>query len=137
MKRVLLIAAAMLLGGTPAFAFNYVGQGEFKEWLETARPVAIVDILPADAFAKGHFPGAIETNAYPVKSDEERRRLDGVAASLATTDQDIVIICPRGGGGAKNTYDYLKEKGIAEKRLFILEKGAEGWPFKNFFVEGR
>jgi len=39
-----------------------------------------------------------------------------------------VVICPRGGGGAKNACDYLKEKEI-EKRIFILREGMQGWPY--------
>jgi rhodanese-related sulfurtransferase len=137
MKRLLLLLALVLFGATPALAYNYVGQREFRQWLENGKAVAIVDILPAADFEKGHFPGAIETNAYPVKSDEDRRKLDGAVADLAATDQDIVIVCPRGGGGAKSTFDFLKGQGIAEQRLFILEKGAEGWPWRDKLVTGR
>ena len=39
----------------------------------------------------------------------------------------VVIICPRGAGGATRTYDYLLSQGIAAERLLILEKGQEGW----------
>jgi rhodanese-related sulfurtransferase len=137
MKRLYLLLALILFGAAPAWSLNYVSQNEFKQWLASDKNVAIVDILPAADFEKGHFPGAIETNAYPVKSDEDRRKLDGVVADLAATDQDIVIVCPRGGGGAKSTFDYLKGQGVAEQRLFILEKGAEGWPWRDQLVTGR
>jgi hypothetical protein len=39
----------------------------------------------------------------------------------------VVIVCPRGAGGARRTYNYLRDKGIAAERLLILEKGQEGW----------
>jgi hypothetical protein len=54
----------------------------------------------------------IKTNAYPAKTDEEKK-LDGVQSSINSSKEDVVIVCPRGGGGAKNTYEYLKTKGVA------------------------
>ncbi len=48
---------------------------------------------------------------------------------IKTSTEDVIILCPRGGGGAKNTYDFYKANGIDEKRLLILEKGMEKWPF--------
>jgi len=86
---------------------------------------------------KHHFKGSLETNAYPVKSEEERKKLDKTLERINASQDDVVIVCPRGGGGAKNTYDYLKEKGVEEKRLFILEKGMEGWPHPEMCVQGR
>ena len=44
----------------------------------------------------------------------------------ASTD-DVVIVCPRGGGGAKRTSDYYNAHGIKKKRLLILEKGMDKW----------
>jgi hypothetical protein len=72
-----------------------------------------------------------------VKSDEERARLDKTLERINATAAEVVIVCPRGGGGAKNTYDYLKAKGVDEKRLFILEKGMEGWSFPEMCVAGK
>jgi rhodanese-related sulfurtransferase len=134
MYRLLSSFALLLCTTGSALAYNYIKADEFKAWLESGREVAIVDILPAADFAKGHFAGAIETNAYPVKSDEEKGRLDPVAAALAASSEEVIIVCPRGGGGAKSTYDYLKAKGIAEQRLLILEKGSEGWPFPDMLT---
>ncbi|HZV82966.1 MAG TPA: rhodanese-like domain-containing protein, partial [Geobacteraceae bacterium] len=87
-------------------------------------------------FGKQHFKGAIETNAYPVKSDESRQRLDKTIPLLTASANPVVIVCPRGGGGAKATYDYLKSRGIEEKRLLILEGGMQGWPHKNLVESG-
>ncbi len=50
---------------------------------------------------------------------------------------DVVIICPKGKGGALNAYDYLKSKGVPENRLFILEGGIDDWPYPDLFVKGR
>jgi rhodanese-related sulfurtransferase len=120
-----------------AAGYNFVEPSQFKQWLTTGKKVAIVDIQVPDEFKKHHLPGAVETNAFPAKSAEERRRLDAVVAKLAATKEDIVVVCPRGGGGAKNTCEYLKEKGISEKRTYILKDGMLGWPYKELSVAGR
>ncbi|MRR59098.1 MAG: rhodanese-like domain-containing protein [Deltaproteobacteria bacterium] len=140
MKKALGIASALLLlicATVSAAGYNYVSPDKFKEWLSTGKKTIIVDIQVPDEFAKRHFSGSLETNAYPVKSDEERKRLDAVLDKINASNDDVVIVCPRGGGGAKNTYDYLKSKGVAEKRLFILEKGMEGWPYPEMCRSGR
>ena len=139
MKKALFITLLLTLGLTSlaiAFGYNYVNQDDFKKWLESGKNMAIVDIQPAADFKKQHFKGAIETNAFPAKTAEERARLDKTLPQFTATANDIVIICPRGGSGAKNTYDYLKNRGIAEKRLFILESGMQGWPHRGLTVAG-
>ncbi|MBI5483124.1 MAG: rhodanese-like domain-containing protein [Deltaproteobacteria bacterium] len=137
MKRILAVVA-MLLGCAAvsmADGYNYVEPGQFKQWLEYGRDVAIVDIQVPSEFQKKHFKGSLETNAYPVKTAGDKQKLDAVLPILAATQNDIVVICPRGGGGAQNTYDYLKEKGISEKRLLILKDGMQGWPYKELTVQ--
>jgi rhodanese-related sulfurtransferase len=109
----------------------------FKGWLESGKEVIIVDIQVPEEFAKRHFQSAVETNAYPVKSEEERARLNQTLARINASQAEVVIVCPRGGGGARNTYDYLKGKGISAARLFILDKGMEGWPHPEMCVSGR
>jgi rhodanese-related sulfurtransferase len=132
-------ALLALLWSTVAGAGDYrsLKQDTFKGWLENGKPMQVVDIqLPAE-FARHHFKGAIETGAYPVKTDVERQRLDAVLPAIKASRDDVVIVCPRGGGGARNTYDYLKAHGVAESRLFILEKGMDGWPYPYLTVSGR
>lgn len=132
---VLLLVVA-LIGAGPAAGgeYRYVKQQEFRGWLQSGKKMFIVDIQEPAAFAAQHFGGSIGTGAFPAKSDEERRKLDGAVKQAASTSVDIVIVCPRGGGGAKNSYDYLKERGIEEKRLYILEKGMQGWPYPELTV---
>ncbi len=140
MKRItLLLILSLIMTVVAALAadYHYVKTDVFKGWLESGKQMIIVDIQTPENFAKKHFKGAVETNAYPVKSDEEKKRLDTVLQTIDATKDDIVIVCPRGGGGARNTYDYLKAKGVEETRLYILEKGAEGWPWSEMCVTGR
>jgi rhodanese-related sulfurtransferase len=92
--------------------------------------IIILDICPVEQFAKGHIPGAIETNASPAQTPEEKARLEAAMPKLVG-DKDIVVICPGGGGGAKRTVDLYKSKGIDAKRLLILENGMNKWPYEK------
>jgi rhodanese-related sulfurtransferase len=132
---VMLLIVAMATTAT-ASSYNYVNPAQFKQWLESGKKMQTVDIqLPAE-FQKHHFKDAIQTNAFPVKTAEEKQKLEKIVPSLAAGGEDIVVVCPRGGGGAKNTYDYLKERGIDEKRMYILKDGMQGWPYQELAVAG-
>jgi hypothetical protein len=43
-------------------------------------------------------------------------------------NQKVIIICPRGGGGADRAYDFFLKKGISKDNLFTLVDGQYGWP---------
>jgi rhodanese-related sulfurtransferase len=138
MKRVLAaVVFLMFLGTNLAFAANMLKAEDFKKWLDSGKQVIIVDIQPAKEYEQHHFKGSIETNAFPAKTDEERARLDKAIEKAKASKDDVVIVCPRGRSGAQNTYDYMKSKGIEEKRLNILEGGVANWPYKDLFVKGR
>lgn len=110
--------------------FKYYTAEQLQKAVEEKAPIHIVDIQVKEDFDKHYIKGAIETNAYPVKSDEDKAKLEKVMSLLEKDQEDIVIICPRGAGGAMRTYEYLRdEKKIEEQRLFILENGQKGWPF--------
>jgi rhodanese-related sulfurtransferase len=139
MKQILAAVALLFCTATGIMAagYNYVDPNQFKQWLEKGKDISIVDIqIPAE-YQQRHFKGSLETNSYPVKSADDKQKLDAVLPKLAATKNDVVVICPRGGGGAKNTFDYLKEKGIDEKRIFILKEGMQGWPYKELTVGGK
>jgi len=112
-----------------ADAYHYIPAKDLNERLGAGSPMIIVDICTKEQFAKGHVKGSIETNAYPVKTEEEKARLAEVLPKLKASADDIIVVCPKGGGGAKNTVDYYKANGIDEKRLLILEKGMTEWPY--------
>ncbi len=127
----------ILLWGKVSFAYNYLKPEEFKKWLETGKKVIIVDIQPHDEYVKHHFKGSIETNAFPANNDVLRKRIDKALPIINQSNDPVVIICPRGRSGARNTYDYLKSKGVPESRLYILEGGMSGWPYPEFIEKGK
>ena len=139
--RSLKLWGALLLSALPVLAtaadYRYVQPDLFRSWLESGRKVVIVDIQSPEEFGKRHIKGSLETNAYPVKSAEEQARLDMALAEITATTADVVIVCPRGGGGAKNTFDYLLKRGVGLERLYILEKGMAGWPYPEQCATGR
>lgn len=133
-KLLLLLSLALvcvLNMGAMLSSYNYVEQEEFKQWLDTDKDMIVVDIQDKSAFAKQHFKGSMETNAYPVKSDEERGKIDPAVAEFKATNKDVVVICPRGAGGAKRCYDYMKSQGVPDEKLFILEHGIDKWPHRD------
>ena len=109
--------------------FNYIAPADVKAKMAAGAPLHLMDIQVEEEFAAHHLKGAYKTTAYPVKSAEEKAKLDGFVALAKKDAAPVVIICPRGAGGAERAYDYLKAQGIAESRLLILEKGQAGWPY--------
>ena len=107
--------------------YNYISAADLEARLTDSLPTNIVDIQVEEEFAQHHIKGATPTYAYPVKSDTDRSKLDATIEELNTNADPVVIVCPRGAGGAKRTYDYLLQQGISAERLLILEKGQAGW----------
>ncbi len=137
LKKLVLSFALTLASAGIALAANYIEPQELKELLDKKKPVILVDIQPAADFEKQHLPGSIETNAFPAKTDEEKARLDKALAVIKASKDPVVVVCPRGKSGAKNSYTYLESKGISEDRMTILEGGIHEWPYKELFVKGR
>lgn len=127
----------MVTIATTAGAANYIEPGQLKEALEKKKTMIIVDIQPAKEFEKQHLTGSIETNAFPVKTADEKKLLDKLVPIIKASKGPVIIVCPRGKGGAKNSYDYLLSQDIAEERLHILKNGIAGWPYKEYLSHGR
>ena len=136
-KQIALSAVITLLSATVALAANYIEPQELKELLDKKKPVILVDIQPAADFEKQHLPGSIETNAFPAKKDDEKKRLDKTLPIIKASKDPVVVVCPRGKSGAKNSYEYLVTQGVPEERMTILEGGIYEWPYKDLFVKGR
>jgi len=125
------LVISILLLTLPAWgkSYQYISPAETKNKLLQQQPLTFVDIQVEKEFNQHHLPGALATYAYPVKSDEDQAKLDAVLPQLQSSTVPVVIVCPRGGGGAKRAYDHLQQQGISSDRLFILEKGQQGWPY--------
>lgn len=137
LKKIALSMILTLAFATAAFAANYIEPQELKELFDKKKPIILVDIQPAADFEKQHLPGSIETNAFPAVKDEEKARLDKALTMIKASKDPVVVVCPRGKSGAKNSYNYLESKGISEDRMQILEGGIHEWPYKELFVKGR
>lgn len=137
MKKFIIIPMALvfLLNVAAIFqSFNYLEADQFKAWIDSDKPVIIADIQVKDEFAAHHFAGSSETNAFPVKTDAEKKQIDSVVEAFKKTGHDVVVVCPRGGGGAKRCYSYLKSQGIPEEKLTILKGGVAKWPYREMLV---
>ena len=136
-KKVVLSSALILVSAAAALAANYIDPPELKELLDKKKPVILIDIQPAADYEKQHLAGSIETNAFPAKTAEEKARLDKALPAIKASTAPVVVICPRGKSGAKNSYEYFVSQGVAEDRLQILDGGIAEWPYKEQFVKGR
>ncbi len=137
MKKILLIICAAIMtlaqSANGSTNYRYVSAEQLKGWLEAAKPMLIVDIQVKKEFAASHIKGSLETNAYPVKSDADRQLLDPALTLNQSHDYAaVVVVCPRGKGGAKRAYDYLRKQGVADAKLFILTGGMGKWPYPEW-----
>ena len=136
-KRIALLVVFLLCFATSGWSFfyQYLTAGEVRQKLQAGSSLALVDIQVEEDFARHHLQGALASYAYPVKSASDQQKLHTLLSQLQTSREPVVIICPRGGGGAKRTYDYLQDQGIDEDRLYILEKGQQGWPYADLLAQ--
>ena len=109
-------------------SYNYYTADQVKSAIENNDDIILVDIQVEDEWNAHHIKGAISTKAYPVKTDEEKAKVDAVFSQLEG-ENPIIVVCPGGKGGAQRTVQHLEEKGIKAERLFILENGQGGWPY--------
>ena len=131
MKKVitLLIGALVISTAVMAGSYQYISAADLKTKIDNNAQGLLLDIQVEDEFAEHHISGAVATFAYPVKSATDKQKLQKFIAAAKESNEPITIVCPRGGGGAKRAYDYLKEQGVTESRLKVLEGGQAKWPF--------
>lgn len=136
-KFLMLMVVAVTLVSVSAWAssYRYISAAEVKQKVEKQEKLLLLDIQVETEFNQHHIAGALETHAYPVKSETDREKLGPVLAQAKASAVPIVIICPRGGGGAKRAYDYLKSQGVSEQRLMILKGGQAKWPFAEMLAK--
>ncbi|MBP9493163.1 MAG: rhodanese-like domain-containing protein [Sulfurospirillum sp.] len=108
--------------------YNYISAEETAELMrKDASKLVLVDIQEKPDFEEEHLKGALATYAYPVKTEDEKARLAALLPSISP-NQKVIIICPRGGGGADRAYDFYLEKGVKKEQLFTLKGGQYEWP---------
>ncbi len=108
--------------------YNYITADETAKLIrENASSIVLVDIQEKGDFEEEHLQGALGTYAYPVKTDAERARLAELIPNIKP-NQKVIIICPKGGGGADRAYDFYLEKGLKKEQLFTLQGGQYEWP---------
>lgn len=133
MKRILvaLLLTLGISGVAVGGSYNYIAPEQVKKRIEAGISDIIVDIQVEDEFAQHHIPGSLATHAYPVKSDSDKAKIDVAIKKFQQTGNQVVIVCPRGAGGAKRCYDYMNAQGVPAEKLVILEKGIAGWPYEE------
>ncbi len=108
--------------------YNYISAEDTAKLMrEDSSKLVLIDIQKKDDFAEEHLKNAIETYAYPVKTDDERAHLAALIPHIKE-NQKVIVICPRSGGGADRAYDFLLENGIKKENLYTLINGQYGWP---------
>ena len=135
-KRVLVTLTILVFAVEYSWAassggYNFISAGDLQKRIKAGSSMILIDICPVEQFAKGHIKGSVETNAYPVEQESERDSLAQYLPKINASSDDVIIVCPRGGGGAKRTFDFYKSKGVDAKRLLILEKGMDAWPYET------
>lgn len=126
----------ILVSSAVAADYNYISPEDMKQRISGDQTTIIVDIQVEEEFNQHHLPGSLATFAYPVKTDAERAKIDSAVQQYKSTEDMVVIVCPRGKGGAKRCYDYMRANDVPHEKLFILEKGMSGWPYKEMIVAG-
>lgn len=133
-------ATAALLVAMPlalAQSYNCISPAELKQRLESSDKPMLLDIQIEKDCAQHHLAGAVPTYAHPAQTDDERAKLKPAVCEILSSKDEVVIVCPAGGSGAKNTYDFLKAQGVPESRIRILEKGQEGWPYPELVTQNK
>jgi len=125
---VLLIPGIVFASGSQ---YKYISAAALESRLNSDQPTNIIDIQVEKEYSQHHIKGAIPTYAYPVKTDADRAKLDSKIEQINANTDPVVIVCPRGAGGAKRTYDYLLHQSVSDERLLILKKGQSGWSYTS------
>jgi len=131
---LVMVSPGSVASATSDDEFRYISPIDVKNRIQNDTPMTILDIQVKTDYDQHHLIGALASYAYPVKSDADMAKLDAVMGKLTAKDDPIIIVCPRGGGGAKRTWQYLSSKGISTDRMYILENGQGGWPYEELLA---
>jgi rhodanese-related sulfurtransferase len=130
-------ACALLFVCSPVIASDYklIEPDDFKIRLDTKQPTILVDIQKKNAYKEHHFYGSIRTFAYPAKTDMDKESLVQAVRMYETSQNDVVIIGPRGGRASQRSHDFLITRGIPEDKIYILNGGIKNWPYKEMLLD--
>ena len=96
-------------------------------------PFVVFDLRDADTYAAGHILQAVSTplrekvNGAVTDLAAETCKANLDAAVKANANKFYVVECYSGNNYANKAIDYLKELGVSENRIIVLEGGAAGW----------
>lgn len=101
---------------------------EFKEMTQKQKEMDIINVLPSDAFKKGHIPGSVNIPAEA--ADFENK----VASLVGDKTAPVVVYCASAECDASpKAARRLEQAGF--KNVYDFEAGLQGWKDAGFSVE--
>ena len=93
-------------------------------------PFVVFDLRDENAYAAGHIVNAVSTplrDASGADLSDDQSKANLQAAVTANPNKFYVVECYSGNKYANKAVNYLKEIGVNENRIIVLEGGAAGW----------
>lgn len=121
-------------------SYKSTGGFEFVNGMESAQleanlnagntPFVVFDLRDVNAYAAGHILQAVstplrDTTGADLSNEQSKANLQ--AAVTANPNKFYVVECYSGNKYANKAVNYLKEIGVSENRIIVLEGGAAGW----------
>lgn len=93
-------------------------------------PFVVFDLRDVNAYAAGHILQAVstplrDTTGADLSNEQSKANLQ--AAVTANPNKFYVVECYSGNKYANKAVNYLKEIGVRENKIIVLEGGAAGW----------
>ena len=114
--------------------YKFMDPEDLKIRLDTKEPLILVDIQKENAYKEHHFYGSIRTYAYPARTELDTQSLVQAVRVYEQTQNDVVIIGPRGGRACMRAHDFLVTRGIPTEKIYILEGGIRDWPYREMLL---
>ena len=121
-------------------SYKSTGGFDFVNGMESAKleanlnagntPFVVFDLRDVNAYAAGHILQAFstplrDTTGADLSNEQSKANLQ--AAVTANPNKFYVVECYSGNKYANKAVNYLKEIGVSENRIIVLEGGAAGW----------
>ncbi len=121
-------------------SYKSAGGFDFVNGMESAKleanlnagntPFVVFDLRDVNAYAAGHILQAVstplrDTTGADLSNEQSKANLQ--AAVTANPNKFYVVECYSGNKYANKAVNYLKEIGVSENRIIVLEGGAAGW----------